>query len=569
MPEQHTLPALQPAKKRSSGVIKQLLGELPLTAEVYWQIRQRGRAPTGNFSFHRLESHLPVLTAQATTARQSNQQHLAEKKPRNILIFVTLRYWIEHGCLLALALAGSGHNVSLVFLPYSRWDRTPERFDARRQNAYANKVLSQLSPLVQPVSLLDIGNSNSGKESQRNLPVDLIAAIEQVSLRDTQYTLQIEEVELTTKSTPSGALYYLRQERNLQAAGALMSWIKSKNSPNNPDLVLTPNGSILEMGAVYQVARFLGIPTVTYEFGEQRGRIWLAQNSEVMRQETDDLWRELEPVNLNEQQLERVRALYSSRQNASLWENFGRLWQGQPLQGGGEARQALKLDDRPVALLAANVIGDSLTLGRQVFSRDMTEWLQFTVRHFSTLPEAQLVVRIHPGERYTRGPSVADVVRQSLPELPENIRLVQASDPINTYDLIEICNLGLVYTTTVGMEMAMAGVPAIVSGATHYRAKGFTLDPSSWQDYISLVQQVLKDPQLNRLKAGQINKAWQYAYHFYFNFPSPFPWHLLDYGESIATWSMERTLGEEGIEEFGDTLRYLAGEPRAWSLSAA
>ncbi len=57
-----------------------------------------------------------------------------------------------------------------------------------------------------------------------------------------------------------------------------------------PDVVLTPNGSILEMGAVYQAARYAGIPVVTYEFGEQRGRIWLAQDGEVMRQETDDLW---------------------------------------------------------------------------------------------------------------------------------------------------------------------------------------------------------------------------------------------------------------------------------------
>lgn len=566
MPERLSLPAHQPAEQRRSSSLKSLLGELPLTAELYWQIRQRGKAPSGSFSFHRLESRLPELAAQAAAARRTGLPRQLGSPARNICLFVTLRYWIEHGSLLALALAGQGHNVTLIFLPYSRWDRTPERFDSRRLNAYALKVLSQIAPLVRPLSLLDLNPTSASRGNHRDLPVELAARLEQVSIRDTQYTLQIEQVDIDSPSSPSGSLYALRQDRNIQAAHSLMNWIQSEPKQTRPDLVLTPNGSILEMGAAYQVARYLEIPAVTYEFGEQRGRIWLAQDAEVMRQETDELWQSLERVPLSDLQLERVRALYASRQNASLWENFGRLWQGLPLQGRTEVRQALKLDERPVALLAANVIGDSLTLGRQVFSLNMTEWLQFTIRHFASLPGIQLVVRIHPGERYTRGPSVAQVVQQALPELPEHIHLVQAGDPVNTYDLIEICDLGLVYTTTVGMEMAMAGVPAIVSGATHYRGKGFTLDPATWQAYTSLIQQVIQDPGAYRLQAEQIKQAWHYAYRFYFNFPCPFPWHLLDYGDSVAAWPVERLLGEEGLQEFGATFRHLAGEPRDWSV---
>ncbi len=73
------------------------------------------------------------------------------------------------------------------------------------------------------------------------------------------------------------------------------SWAGSRplRPEERPEMLLTPNGSILEMGAIYQAARHLGLPAVTYEFGEQRGRIWLAQNSEVMLQETDDLWADL------------------------------------------------------------------------------------------------------------------------------------------------------------------------------------------------------------------------------------------------------------------------------------
>ncbi len=86
-----------------------------------------------------------------------------------------------------------------------------------------------------------------------------------------------------------------------------------------------------------------------------------------------------------------------------------------------------------------------------------------------------MVIRVHPGEVLTHGPSMVDVVQKALPELPENIHLVGPKDKVNTYDLIEMADLGLVYTTTTGMEMAMSGVPVIVAGVTHYKGNGFTM----------------------------------------------------------------------------------------------
>ncbi|MFN8388170.1 MAG: hypothetical protein U0X92_17380 [Anaerolineales bacterium] len=57
------------------------------------------------------------------------------------------------------------------------------------------------------------------------------------------------------------------------------------------------------------------------------------------------------------------------------------------------------------------------------------------------------------------------------PELPSHIHVIGALDKINTYDLIEIANLGLAYTTTVGVETAMNGIPVISCGQTHYRER--------------------------------------------------------------------------------------------------
>jgi hypothetical protein len=548
------------AAKTGKAAFKHVLGELPLTAEVHWRLRQRGKPLTKAFSLHKVENRLPEWCAQAQAA--ACRRSPGSSSPKRVMVFSTLRYWIEYGTLLSMALSGLGHQVTFVYLPFaSNWYRSISRFDLRRQNAYARSVLSKAAPLLRSISLLDIRPI-----PERAMQSELVESIREVSLRDTQYTLQLEEVDTGDgEKSASARLYQLRLERNLYAAGAALAWIEALKPEGRPDLLITPNGSILEMGAVYQAVRSLGIPAVTYEFGEQRGRIWMAHNSEVMLQETEALWEAHREHSLTSEQWEQVRALYASRQNASLWENFSRLWQGLPSQGGEKVRQELGLDSRPVILLAANVIGDSLTLGRQVFSQNMTEWLQRTVQFFAERAEVQLVVRIHPGERYISGPSVAQVVQGALPEIPAHIHLVQALDPINTYDLIEIADLGLVYTTTTGMEMAMSGVPVIVGGKTHYRGKGFTLDPTSWESYHQTLENSLAAPKDTRLTREQVERVWTYAYRFFFDYPCPFPWHRRDFWDKIDTWPIERALSDEGMALFGDTFRYLVGEPRDWT----
>ena len=298
--------------------IKHILGELPLTAELYWQIRQAGRPLSKSFSMRRTGKLLPEWVAQASNRRDLNRG----VDSRRVLLFSTLRYWIEHAALLGVTLAGQGHRVSLAYLPYANWHAPLNRFDIRRNNAYAKSVLQPAAKLLDVVSFIDT------RAPDDTLPETLTFALEEVSTRDVQYTLNIEQVDFQSE------LYKLRTTRNTQAALAALELLRV----DRPDVLLTPNGSILEMGAVYQVARYLDIPVVTYEFGEQRDRIWLAQDDEVMKQDTRMLWDATNDTALTGEQMAQIRGLFASRQRADLWENFSRRWQGMPSQGGETVR---------------------------------------------------------------------------------------------------------------------------------------------------------------------------------------------------------------------------------------
>jgi hypothetical protein len=194
----------------------------------------------------------------------------------------------------------------------------------------------------------------------------------------------------------------------------------------------------------------------------------------------------------------------------------------------------------------------------------MAEWITKTVQYFAKRTDVQLIVRVHPGERLTHGLSMVDVINAALPELSENIHVVKPLEKVNTYDLMEISSLGLVYTTTTGMEMSMNGIPVIACGETHYRKRGFTYDPNTWDEYFGMLDNIFANLPISRLNDEQVATAWEYAYRFFFEYPIPFPWRLMHFWKDLEIWPLSRVLSDEGQKEFGKAFAYLVGEPIEW-----
>lgn len=534
--------------------LRNFIGELPLAAELDYILRQKHRARKDHYNLSRLQKSLPRDIGRV--------KPFIEKAPagKNILFFATLHYWIEQAAYISLTLAGLGHKVTLLTLPYSEWHKEMDKLTQRQRALHTRDALSPLSTFVSHASFLDPSTGSGQRLKPASvLPIALKADVEEISEWDAQYTLMREEVDMN--SAKDRALYELRIKRNTFAALAALEWMQQ----NKPDAVLIPNGLILEMGIVFRVARYLNIPAMTFEFNDQREQIWLAQNTSIMRQDTDYLVEARCSLPMTDAMYERLADLENARRGARVWGKSKRLWQYVSSQGAEQTRKVVGLDERPVVLLAANVLGDSLTLGRNVFAASMSEWITKTVQYFAKRRDVQLVVRVHPGEKIVpQVKSMGTVVREALPELPSHIHLIGALDNINTYDLIEIANAGLAYTTTVGVETAMNGTPVIVCGDTHYRKRGFTLDPNSWEEYFSTLDEVLGDLPGHRLTEEQTARAWNYAYRFFFEYPRPFPWRLMNFWDDLEVWPVEKVLSDEGMSQFGDTFRFLVGEPFTW-----
>ncbi|MBI3738216.1 MAG: hypothetical protein HY258_04125, partial [Chloroflexi bacterium] len=357
-----------------TSTVKNLLGQIPFSADLYDSLR-KGR-PHTRYNLEQLSSHLPQAVEEARPFAER------AKPGKKLLLFATLHYWVEQAAIVGLALRGMGHDVTIAYLPYANWDKAINAFDLRRQDLYTRRVLSPLNGLVKTISLLDV-------RAAEQLPEELNRAVETASAFDAMYTLQVEGFDRDSQ------LYRLRVERNRTAALTALSLLQSES----PETVLIPNGLVTELGIFYQAARHLDFKTVTYEFNDQREQIWLSQNEIVMRQSTDALWAARGNVPLTDAEREKIAALEDARTSAKKYGKGTRFWQDVAAMGGEQLRATLGLDQRPIVLLATNVLGDSLTLGRNIFTASMAEWIEKTVMYFAKREDVQLVVRIHPGER--------------------------------------------------------------------------------------------------------------------------------------------------------------------------
>jgi hypothetical protein len=525
----------------SKEKVRTVLGYLPLTAETDWMLRSRHKKGFGRFSLEKLSSAIPEMVAQVSP--------FAHEAPpgKKVLIFASLHFWIQHAFVTGLALAGLGDDVTFIYLPYGRYDRPESLFDLRRQDIYTRHILEKARPLIKPLSLLNL------RRAER-LPEELRRAVEKVCVFDTQYILQKEDV------TGDEPIYRMRLERNYFAAERALAWLEK----NKPNVVIIPNGMIQEFGAFYEVAHYLRIPVVTYEFGEQDQRVWLGQNNLVMFHLTNDLWASRCHRQLNARQRGWLDDFLAARQGMQTGEDFAHLYQTVSRTGGERIRVDLGLDGRPVVLLPTNVMGDSATLGRNLFSKSIAEWIARVVVYFAEQPQVQLVIRIHPAEIRSIGPSIVDVIRRALPSIPEHIHVVGPDEKVNTYDLIEIADLALVFTTTAGLEICTRGIPVAVSGDAHFRGKGFTIDAESWEEYFSKLDVVLHDLPGHRLNSEQVNAACNYAYAYFREYPRPFPWHIEHLWSGLEKRPLSFVLGNEGRKEYEATFQQMTGEPMDW-----
>lgn len=289
-----------------------------------------------------------------------------------------------------------------------------------------------------------------------------------------------------------------------------------------PVVVVLTNGSFFAERVMLETAVRRGIDVVAYERGQLTNTILVDRNRPAIPFKTDEIFARFADQPLSNREQERLDVYLEQRARGDV--GVQDLWP--TMQRDGRAiLDRLGLDaERPVITAYTNVMWDTAVFRRDRAFGGLVDWVFATIDAASQHPDLQLVIRVHPAE--VRLPMlesrdrIVDRLRQP-PTLPGNVVVVPPDDPASSYALMEASQAVLAYTSTVGLEAAVRGVPVVLGGATHYRGKGFTRDVDDRAAYAELIAEAADD---GRLDPERVQLARRYAYTFFFRYQRPFPW---------------------------------------------
>lgn len=283
-----------------------------------------------------------------------------------------------------------------------------------------------------------------------------------------------------------------------------------------PDVVFLLNGLFGAEHAIREVAAARGVRAPTYEIAPRTGALVLSQDAAAPDFDVDPIWEAVKDRPLDDRQRAEVTGLLEDRvRGVGAHESY--------FERAEDDRDALRVhlglgEAQRVVSLFTNVSWDTASLGHDVGFASMLEWVKQAVR-IAAVADLALVVRIHPAERrWGSLDDVQQVVSSQLGAIPPNVRFVSPTEVLSSYAIVDMSDLVLTYTTTVGLEAAVRGKHVAVAGEMHYRGRGFTTDLSGPDDLARVMS-----GENAAAPADSAELALRYAHMFFFRAMIPFP----------------------------------------------
>ncbi len=479
-------------------------------------------------------------------------------KSKHIFLFSAYRGRFCMDVVLATLLAWRGHRVTIGYLPMLQSPIKEPRIDHPSAKGYLAAALLRVGELsrgrIRCVDLTD-GPCESTIIDE--------AYIEQRARYDTIMAMCRENLDLEDPECVANLEHY-REFGRLAAKAARFYFDREARTI---DLCIIPNGSTFSGTHVLKAAKAYGLPVNCFDKFSFRNIRLLNHGGHIRN--FDDIaavWSARGELGMDDEDfLERAtdKALQAvnKRRSGSIDAWVTRPQQARS-QGVAAVRQEIGVGpDEPLILVCTNVPFDAGYDALLTVFPSMRAWLVDTIRHLLKHSNKRIVLRAHPDEARWGGDETTErLVRDAGIDLSDVV-LIPAEQSVNTYDLIGAADCGVVFSTTVGLEMAMLGKPVLVGSSVYYAGKGFTVDPRDADDYLALLARFGGDctdfiPTAHRVQDA---KLFHFLLHYAMQWPFPY-----DKPSGIERTPPDRLVARDCIENFIPTLDALSQTKEEW-----
>ena len=485
----------------------------------------------------------------------NRRKTLSPRQRRRIAMLACSPADIQISFAIACVLLARGHRVDFLWLPGIRFH--PEGDPEPKYDRWDEKILSREMTIFGSLDLpsglriLDLRNVVPAEPDE-----GATAIADRIAQRDLYRHAGTTMIDMAAE--PALQQQHQRMLRNLDVMLRFTSYL----SKVRPDHLILHDPSVQEGAAVFQVAQANALPVVAWWEGQEIPEtIVTSVNGTSLELDIAALWQSDAPHRLTADRRERMVAWLSTKTGGDHVDAVPRT-RHVPSPDARLVIEELRLSpDKPTVVLFAQPLGDPEVVGRHVVFHGVGDWIAETIAFFGRQGKWQLVVKMTAGDDGSRQDEIIATLRHRAATLPDNVRIVPTLDPGYSYRLLSAAQLGLYYTDSIGVEMAMFGIQAITPAKPYFTGLGFTREAEYREQYFRILQQALDDPEASAMTPRQIELAWCFADLVVAQAPKLFPWlHRSFWPSAVEDWPMARVLGEDGWTRFESAFRILAGE---------
>jgi len=179
------------------------------------------------------------------------------------------------------------------------------------------------------------------------------------------------------------------------------------------------------------------------------------------------------------------------------WHRSKRNYPGIPIKDKKLIYEKLNLStSKPVAIVFSHILYDLVYFYGSDLYPDYEKWLVETIRMAIENPNIEWIIKLHPSNVWRRelesllsGRTLEEkLIEEHFSMLPSHVHILKSDSKISPLVLMQIATYGVTVRGTAGLEMAALGKIVITGGTGRYEGRGFTIDPSTIEEYEKLIR---------------------------------------------------------------------------------
>ncbi|MEP6596711.1 MAG: hypothetical protein ABJA71_12230, partial [Ginsengibacter sp.] len=263
------------------------------------------------------------------------------------------------------------------------------------------------------------------------------------------------------------------------------------------------------------------IPFICYDSGKRKGTVNFNINQPSPDWSFNDAWEKFNNRNLSDDEEKLVDQYLAERelQKGDVY-SYNLVERNRDINS---VKELLRIKpNAKVITIFTNLIWDAANVARDIAFTSALDCIEQTIKYFYKNENVHILIRCHPAEKVLGTQErYGNLVRKKFNDhLPNNVTIIEPEMKLNSFTVIDISNIGVVNTSTVGLEFAMANKPILLISETNYRNKGFTYDVTSKSDYLSKINMLLKN---EMVLPNQVKLARKYFYMMMFIYQKRVP----------------------------------------------